>query len=361
VGVALRHILPLARENRWSDLLAILIERDPQTALPALGLDAGPALGVRREHGVTSKDRADLVLESDGDIVAVIEVKLLSGLGLTQLRRYRAAFPDARNHILISPERLRLDIAREVGWRPATWESVLDAFTRSSDQWVAETATDWLTHLNDSLPKVGPDSPWNGIAEGDDFVLAMRARSSWVFDHLSLPDGVDADLVQSSAGVSWVVRVFEQTPNPGFWILAEAEETLAVRSWPKTARADGPKPRGATVLVTLWQNKVRDSTTFDWDHLHRLWPRMAAHRQDWAPEAARPKSTHDKEAVARLRASGAPPLLGAGYGDAQARRSGACMFGARFRLPGDAQLSEVVSELERTADLVHELAQVPLR
>jgi hypothetical protein len=139
----------------------------------------------------------------------------------------------------------------------------------------------------------------------------MRARSSWVFDHLSLPDGVDADLVQSSAGVSWVVRVFEQTPNPGFWILAEAEETLAVRSWPKTARADGPKPRGATVLVTLWQNKVRDSTTFDWDHLHRLWPRMAAHRQDWAPEAARPKSTHDKEAVARLRASGAPPISSA--------------------------------------------------
>jgi hypothetical protein len=46
----------------------------------------------------------------------------------------------------------------------------------------------------------------------------MRARSSWVFDNLALPGGVDADLIQSSAGVSWVVRVFEQTSHPSYWI-----------------------------------------------------------------------------------------------------------------------------------------------
>jgi hypothetical protein len=351
----------LERENRWSDLLAVLIERDFKSAPSALGLADRTWSRLQREYGVTAKDRVDLILESDGTVDTVVEVKLLSGLGVSQLDRYRRAFPQAQDHLLISPGRLRVDIARETGWKSVTWESVLDAFATSPDPWVADTAKDWHTHLDQSLPAVGPDSLWNDLSDGEDFVLAMRARSSWVFDNLALPGGVDADLIQSSSGVSWVVRVFEKTSHPSYWILAEAEETLANQCWPKSVAPNGTRPLGPSILVTLLQSNVSDSRSYDWAHLHKLWSLMSTHRTDWATTSARPKAAHDKEAIARLRAAGAPSLLGAGYGDAQARMRGACMFGARFRVPAGSSLRDVSGELERTAELVHELAQVPLR
>ncbi|GAA1089877.1 hypothetical protein HDA37_001256 [Pseudonocardia antarctica] len=359
--VALGHILPLERENRWSDLLAVLIERDSKAASKALGIEQENWKRVRREHGVTSKDRVDLILESDGTIEAVIEVKLLSGLGPTQLDRYRRAFPHARHHILISLGRLRLDIERNTDWRCVTWEQVLASFAQSADKWVAETATDWRVYLDQVLPSIEADTQWNSLVDGEDFVLAMRARGSWVFDNLVLPDGVEADFVQSSSGVSWVVRVFAQTLDPSYQVLADAEETLPNRNWPKFVTPEGPRPRGPSVLVTLLQSGVSDSRSFNWEHLYRLWQLMSERRGDWASTAARPRADHDREAIDQLRAAGAPALLGAGYGDAQARISGTCMFGARYRIAADASLREIAAELGKAASLVHELAAVPFR
>lgn len=138
------HIVPLANENRWSDLLAVLIESDPGRVAPLLGLGELPhRVRARREDRATGRDRIDLLLDVDGQLRSVVEVKVLSGLATDQLRRYRAAFPDAGHHIVVFPGPLTIDLA-ESGWRGVTWEELLGAFTASGRPWVAETAHAWL-------------------------------------------------------------------------------------------------------------------------------------------------------------------------------------------------------------------------
>lgn len=58
-------------------------------------------------------------------------------------------------------------------------------------------------------------------------------------------------------------------------------------------------------------------------------------------------------------ADGGPPYLGIGFGDNQAKRSGACMFGARYQLPADATLSSIAEELKATSQLILDLAALP--
>ena len=75
------------------------------------------------------------------------------------------------------------------------------------------------------------------------------------------------------------------------------------------------------------------------------------------PQApARPKAPHDRAGWQRMVASGGPPYLGIGFGEAQARRSHECMFGARFQLPADVQLAAVANALSATASLMLDLA-----
>ncbi|GAA4961755.1 PD-(D/E)XK nuclease family protein [Kineococcus glutinatus] len=184
--VPIARILPLDSENRWSDLLAVLIEADPGCVAALLGLEGNrTSLRVRREVSTEGKDRIDLVLELESLPRSVIEVKVLSGLGRQQLSRYRTALPEAEHYLLVFPERLQIDIAAQEGWRAITWERLLTAFSRSSDAWVAETAQAWAQHLASSLPRVGADTRWNDLHVGEDFVLAMRARMSWVFGQLA--------------------------------------------------------------------------------------------------------------------------------------------------------------------------------
>jgi acyl-CoA reductase-like NAD-dependent aldehyde dehydrogenase len=40
---------------------------------------------------------------------------------------------------------------------------------------------------------------------------------SWLFSQLRAPAGVERDLVGSSAGVSWVARMYAETPVSGYW------------------------------------------------------------------------------------------------------------------------------------------------
>jgi len=102
---------------------------------------------------------------------------------------------------------------------------------------------------------------------------------------------------------------------------------------------------------------VDTSANFDWDYLLALWPLMKAGRQDWVTTPAKPK-LHDRANWQGMIAKGGPPYLGIGFGEAEAKRSGACMFGARFQLPANVELGGVVDALHETAALMLDMARL---
>jgi hypothetical protein len=71
------------------------------------------------------------VLQAAGRRVAVIEVKVLSGLGFRQLDRYAEAVPGADRYIVVFPERLTVDVSAQPRWRPLTWEAILRRYSLS--------------------------------------------------------------------------------------------------------------------------------------------------------------------------------------------------------------------------------------
>lgn len=354
-----RYLVPLGAENKWSDLLATLIECDPESAAPLLGLDDSKGrVRVRREAIVNGRDRVDLILESEGVVRSVIEVKVLSGLGRQQLTRYRAAFPEAPHHIVVFPRALTIDIAREAGWRPVLWEQLLDAFSGSSDSWVAETARAWREQLAAEMPVVGPSTAWDDLQLGEDFPVALRARMAWVFGQVSPPPRIVPELVGSVSGVSWVLRMVGPASRPGYSVLAEAEEKLPNRNYPKTVSATSRRPRGPSVKVCLLQSDVTTSAGFDWDYLHRMWPLMEAARGDWVTNPPRLKAEHEKAAWRGIVDRGAPRFLGIGFGERQTQISRACMFGARFQLPPDVTLADIVATLHNAAELLLAMSRI---
>jgi hypothetical protein len=287
---------------------------------------------------------------------AVVEVKVLSGLGRRQLDRYRDAHPDAGAYLLVFSKRLPLHLHAGSGWTGRTWDDLLTAFGCSLNAWVAQTAAAWRAHLDAALPDVGPNTRWNDLRPGEDFVIALRARMSWVYGQLHPPTPIDHDLVESAAGVSWVPRMNLPARQPDYLIRVEAEENLPVRDFPRYASATGPAPRGPSVKVCLVQTAVMTSVGFDWDYLRSLWEIMGPARDDWVTAPARPKASHDRAGWQKMVAAGAPNYLGIGFGEAQARRANECMFGARFQLPPDVTLQRVADELRETADLMLKLA-----
>jgi hypothetical protein len=130
VTIPIGHVLSLANENRWSDMLAVLVEADPATASTALGLR--PALVaplVQREAPGSGKDRVDLLVHDGDRLRALIEVKVLSGLGRRQLDWYREAHPDADYYLLLFPKRLPIHLPKGSGWKVIAWDDLLTEFT----------------------------------------------------------------------------------------------------------------------------------------------------------------------------------------------------------------------------------------
>jgi hypothetical protein len=294
----------------------------------------------------------------DGVCVAVIEVKVLAGLGTQQLVRYQTAEPGADVYALLYPERLVIHLPDGHQWHGLTWETVLTAYARSDHPWVATTARAWLEHLDATLPKVGPGTIWNDLCLGEDFVIAIRARMSWLFNQIKAPAGIEHDLVNSSAGVSWLIQLYAQTPTPGYTITVEIEENLPVRDYPKHFTTQGRQPLGPSAKICLCQEGVTTSANFDWNYLLRLWPVMQQARDDWVRNAARPKAPHDRGGHAKIVAAGAPPFLGIGFGEAQAKINGICMFGARIQFSADITLADMSAEIARLSDLTLDLAQI---
>ncbi|MEV6236542.1 PD-(D/E)XK nuclease family protein [Lentzea sp. NPDC051838] len=356
-----RHLVPLGAENRWSDLIAAMIESDPEPVAELLGLGDSPQrVVVQREVPVRKRDRIDLVITVGDEKRCVAEAKVLSGLGLDQLHRYRTAVPDAAHYVLISPERLPIDAAESSGWRSVYWEDLLRAMADSKVAWISETASAWLSYVDQAMPRLSADTRWNDLRDREPFVIAMRARMAWVYRRLRPPSAVEHDLVSSSAGQSWVARLYTPAKKTGYWIYVEAEERLSVRNYPKFAG----DPRwgsviGPSVKVCLMQKEVQTSAGFDWAYLHSLWPTMAAARKDWVTSSAKPRAAHDRAAWEQMVAEGGPRHLGIGFGENQARQRGQCMFGARFQLPADATLGTIAAELNATTQLLLDLAAVP--
>ena len=306
------HILDVHNENRWSDLLAVLIEADPAHATVLVGpVPSGSVMRVERESRAGGRDRVDLVVHLDASVHAVIEVKVFSGIGLAQLDRYVAAVPASR-YVFVHPERLAVHVRSDSEWHVVSWESILDGFSASANVWVSATARAWRNHLDGAVPAVGGDTRWCDLREGEDFVVALRARMSWVYGQLSPPAPIKFDLVPSSAGVSWVTTMRCPASRPGYDAMVEAEENLPVRNYPKWAGVSSIGARGPSVKVVLVQTGVATSAGFDWDYLAAMWPVMAAARADWVTNSARPRAAHDRENWNAMVAKGGPRHLGVG-------------------------------------------------
>lgn len=358
----MRHLVPLESENGWNDLLAALIETDPTPVAGLLDLGASEAgrVVVRRETSVERRDRIDLLIDVDGVLRTAVEAKVLSGLGRDQLSRYRSAWPDATNYVLLTLDDfpIRLD-ARSEGWQTLAWEVLLQNLAGSANAWVAQTASAWLAHIDESLPRLDSKVRWNDLHPGDPWVLSMRARMAWVFARLDPPPPVAADLVSSSAGNSWVARMRVPTGVPGYNVVAEAEETTPVRAIPRIVSEEGRRPLGPTILVCLQQTGVDTSAGFDWVWLHAMWKHMAEARLPWHQGRPCLPTLHDKVNQQGIVAAGAPSFLGYGYGHRQTKRSSACMFGAQVRLRPDVTLAEAASALSGVGELMLMMAATP--
>jgi hypothetical protein len=264
--------------------------------------------------------------------------------------------PGAESYIVVFPRRLPISVPAD--WRAGTWEDVLQAFGRSAVPWVAETAVDWREYLEAAMPSIDGATVWNRFSAGEDFVLAMRARSSWVFGQLQVPDHVSLTISQSSSGVSWVVKMTTPTKVPGYLIAIEVEERLPNRSWPKFALDPALDVKGPSIKVCLVQTGVETSAAFDWDYLHAIWPTMQGFGPNWVTRSAVPRAGHDRIGWERIVEAGAPRYLGIGFGEAQTRSSGECMFGARFQLAADITLADLTATMDGLIPLLTAMAAV---
>jgi hypothetical protein len=327
----LQFIVPLENENRWTDLLAVLICTDPAAAAGplALGDVEGREVTVSREVRGGRDERVDLQVHVDGRLHTVLEAKVLSGLGPTQLSRYVLAYPDAQRFLLVYPGRLVVDPGTGSKWRGISWESVLASFAASSDAWVGQTSAAWLEHLASALPYVHAGTRWNDLQAGDPVPLVMRVRMSWVYGHLAPPAPLTADLMASGGSKGWVARLQTPAAVPGYEIAAEVEDPSA-RAWPAHLEPGSRSPvSGPRIWVGLRQHDVAGSEGFDWNYLAALWPLMRSARSDWMTTRPGLPAAHDRAAWQRI---GAPLGLGYGFGHREATQRHVCMFGARVKL-----------------------------
>jgi len=351
----LRFLAPLENENRWTDLLAVLIATDPVAAARQLRLGniTGRQVTVEREVRAGAGERVDLEVFVDGRLRTVLEAKVLSGLGPGQLARYDTAYPGARTYLVAHPARLIIDPGTGSPWRAISWETLLAAFTKSRNAWVAETSAAWLDHLSTALPRVNAHTRWNSLRPADPIPLVMRARMSWVYSHLKPPAPLVVDFMASGGSKAWVARIQMPAPAAGYVVAAEIEDPSA-RSWPARFEPDDPNPvSGPRVWVGLRQHGVAGSEGFNWNYLAALWPLMRSARNDWMATRPGLPASHDRAAWQHI---GAPLGLGYGFGHREATKRGVCMFGGRIRLPADIRLGDLVDELQGVAELLLTMA-----
>lgn len=359
----LSYVIPGWSENRWSDLLASLIKTDPAPIASLIGTIPDD---VRREvavPGETSRksDRLDVLLTHGERQIAAIEVKVLSDLGLDQLARYTAAFPDAEHRYVLHLASLPVNTTATPGWGELSWESVLAAYSMSDHPWVAATAKTWLAQLDDLVPAVDADTVWNDVPEdARDFELALRARIAWLGHHLG-DSTLERDIVQSSGGGIWVLRFWADTAVPNLRVQVEVQEGMTAYEWRADAeRRYRDRLKGPAPVVSLRLSDVDSSEAFDWDLLNRV---FAEHVLDangdplpdwpWQLTPANPRHPVDRAAWSAMVVAGGPKWLGKGFGMAVATKAyRECLFGARMQFAPTMTLGDIRDELLRLEPLV---------
>ncbi|MGW0564569.1 PD-(D/E)XK nuclease family protein [Streptomyces sp. NPDC003016] len=360
----LRFLLSINSENAWSDLLATLMNADQAITRSVLGINAVGPLQVRREvsksRGRKASDRPDLVVETNGQVVAVVEVKLLAGLGIEQLERYyRYVAEEDRDDcrfVAVSLQRVRLDTTHAQDWQNLTWEELIAPFASSPVPWAATTATAWTSHIESQVPEVDGHTVWNQI-DGIDLYLALRLRAAHMYDNVALPGGSSKSIREIDSGGLYVAIVDAPIPGSSYTVRWEATESLPTQDVGKLVDSSGL--RGVDFRFFLVQQRVTSSKAYDWDHLALLWQEYLAQEEwiPWKPHPPRKTLQWEKDGVARLKALGAPAFLGAGYGEKQAKLSGEVEFGARFVLPPSTTLKEAAEVLSRVAVIGSRMAQ----
>lgn len=363
----LRFLLSINSENAWSDLLATLMEADQVTTRSALGIDGDSPLRIRREvaksRGRKTSDRPDLVVESLGRTVAVIEVKLLAGLGAAQLERYYEYVDEADRErcrfTTVSLQRIRLDTSHAAQWQNWTWEELIGRFASSSVEWVAMTAAAWVAHIESQVPVVDGGTIWNKI-DDIDIYLALRLRSAYLYDNVQVPIGSSKSVVEIGSGGLYVAVVDAPIPGSGYAVRWEATESLPTQDVGNLT--DGSGLGGVDVRFFLVQQGVSTSQFYDWDHLSLLWHNYLESETwiEWRTHPPRKRLQWERDGVARLQALDCPTFLGYGFGEGQAKLSGEVEFGARFVLPPTTTLAEATKTLSRVAVIGSLMAKLPI-
>lgn len=359
----LSYVIPGWNENRWSDLLAALIKTDPIPIEQLIGVTPDD---VRREvavPGETSRksDRLDLLLTRGNRQVAAIEAKVLSDLGLDQLSRYTTGFPDVENRYVLHLASLPVNPTSTPGWGELSWEAVLAAYSTSEHPWVAATAQAWLAQLHVLVPVVDAETAWNDVPDvAREFELALRARIAWLAHHLD-ESTLQRDIVQSSGGGMWVLRLWADTAVPNLRVQVEVQEGMTAYEWgPDVQRRYRDRLKGPAPVVSLRLSEIDTSESFDWDLLHRV---FAEHVLDqsgdplpgwpWQLTPANPRHPVDRAAWSAMVAAGGPRWLGKGFGMAVATKAyRECLFGARMQLTPSLTLGEIRDELLRLEPLI---------
>ncbi len=364
----LSFLLPAANENRWSDLLAAVVSTDPGPLRHLLGVDFDTVrreVSVARPDGRRQRDRLDLLLEREGRAVAVIEVKVLSDLGPRQLERYEQAFPDVSSYQVLHLSRLPVGLSAASAWKSLTWETVLTAYAQESRHpWVRVTASAWLSTIASVVPQVGPATVWNDVPDdAPGFELALRARIAWLGNQLDATCTLEHDMVQSSGGGNWCVRMRAPSPSAKHYVAAELQEGLTAYEWkPKPERPYRERLPGPVVLLGLWAGPVTTSEDFDWDLLGRLANQLVDPEGEppdgraWQRTPARPTDPVDRARWQAMVDAGMPRWVGKGWGMRVAKSAGECHFGARYALPPTSTLAEVLAELDGMARLVERIS-----
>ncbi|MCF2434334.1 PD-(D/E)XK nuclease family protein [Streptomyces thinghirensis] len=268
----LRFLLSINSENAWSDLLATLMNADQAITRSVLGINADGPLQIRREasksRGRKASDRPDLVVEANGQVVAVLEVKLLAGLGIEQLERYyRYVAEEDRDDcrfVAVSLQRIRLDTTHAQDWQNLTWEELIAPFASSSVPWAATTATAWTSHIESQVPEVDGHTIWNQI-DDIDLYLALRLRAAYMYDNVVLPGGSSKAIREIGSGGLYVAIVDAPIPGSGYTVRWDATEACRLRRLASSSTAAGfAGSTSASSLCSSESPPPRPSTGITW-------------------------------------------------------------------------------------------------
>lgn len=367
----LSFVVPGANENRWSDLLAVLLTTDPAPMAALLGVEFDT---VQREVVVPGfagreADRLDLLLLAGEQRVAAIEVKLLSDLGPRQLTRYLAAFRDAGTYRVLHLDGLPVNLRAADPWTSLTWETVLDAYAASANAWVSTTAQAWRTQLASLVPAVDGTTVWNDVPDdAAGMELALRARIAWLARRMDVWCSLEHDLVISSGGGNWAVRMWTTAATPQHFVTAEIQEGLTAYEWrPDPERPYRQRLKGPVILLGLRQDEVSSSAGFDWTLLHQLFTEHVLDDSGvpladfvWQTSSARPGDPTDKANWQAILANGAPSWLGKGWGMKVANSTHSCLFGARLTIERTCTLAEIDAQIARLESLLLRMAAQPV-